>query len=856
VFAIIRFKDKGLVILALLFFCTIGLYIIRNGFLGANTDWMSQHTVLPDYFRKLFYETGDLLPNYAPNLGAGQNLYNFSYYGFLSPIILVSYLLPFVKMPIYIMTVSLISLAVSGLLFYNWLSAKGFPCFITVSVSMIFLLAAPMLYHTYKQIVFVNYMPFLCLTLIGIDRYFKTGRRGFLIVSAFMMIMSSFYFSVSGLLASSLYWISADLSNTENFKVRDLIKSGVRFMISIITAVLMAGVLLIPTFASILGAHRECQTDLPLYRLLVPQFKLLRYVYSPYGIGLTSIVITVLLMSLFYKKRSEQVLAFGIILITAFPGFLFLLNGGLYIADKMLIPFLPIACYLIALFFYKLERKELPQGKTWIFFFVTALLTVISAEQMIYRLIFFADGLLMLFLYFIYLRRGTVKLLVISVIVVLLVMDFVIQDPEKLVKRDIYREVFDDNIKEAMEEVNRDDPSFYRMDSFLNKDNNLNRVNTENQYLTSFYSSCFQKDYFDFRNDVFQLERPYRNYMMQPASQNPLFLAFMGVKYVHSDYAPAGYELYKEKGNVKIYRNENVFPIGYVTNNIISEKELTDYRFPFRQELLLHYTALTDHSAQGDNAAEAVNFHSEIQPTALTLHELKGKDFSLTSDHNVCRITAKTETEGSISLSRPAAEDEVLFLEMKVKNLTAMQDISVTIQKERNRLSAADHIYYNKNTVFHFAVSVRKGDMTLPVTYSAGEYELSSLRGYTLNVSKISPERKSGSFKVSSIKTHGDVISGSVMVLENGYFITTIPYDSNFTVLIDGQAIRYEKVNTAFIGFPIEKGHHQIVFRYLSPGFPIGVAASLTGFLMFLFILLTERSVRRLKFKTDKSSKL
>jgi uncharacterized membrane protein YfhO len=136
----------------------------------------------------------------------------------------------------------------------------------------------------------------------------------------------------------------------------------------------------------------------------------------------------------------------------------------------------------------------------------------------------------------------------------------------------------------------------------------MNRIDSGGQYLTSFYSSSYQKDYFDFRNDVFQLERPYRNYLMQPASQDPLFLTFMGVKYVRSDYAPAGYGLYKRKGDVNIYRNGTVFPLGYVTNDLISEKELNRYEFPYRQELLLHKTAVGDDSLNGKRSAAAADF--------------------------------------------------------------------------------------------------------------------------------------------------------------------------------------------------------------------------------------------------------
>ena len=65
--------------------------VLKNGVFGSKVDWISQHSVLPDYFRQLFYETGNLFPNFAPDIGGGQNIYNFSYYGLFSPLILLSY---------------------------------------------------------------------------------------------------------------------------------------------------------------------------------------------------------------------------------------------------------------------------------------------------------------------------------------------------------------------------------------------------------------------------------------------------------------------------------------------------------------------------------------------------------------------------------------------------------------------------------------------------------------------------------------------------------------------------------------------------------------------------------------------
>ena len=100
------------------------LFVLQYGIFGSRVDWVSQHSVLPDYFRQRFYATGNLFPDIAWNLGGGQNIYNFSYYGLFSPIILFSYLLPFVPMDLYIMISSMAAYGVSAVLFYHWIKKK------------------------------------------------------------------------------------------------------------------------------------------------------------------------------------------------------------------------------------------------------------------------------------------------------------------------------------------------------------------------------------------------------------------------------------------------------------------------------------------------------------------------------------------------------------------------------------------------------------------------------------------------------------------------------------------------------------------------------------------------------------
>ena len=91
-------KEKicGLVSYAVLAVLTVAacwFFAGRYGVFGANMDWISQHSVFPEYFRQQFYQTGQFFPEYAANIGGGQNIYNFSYYGLYNPIVLIAYLL-------------------------------------------------------------------------------------------------------------------------------------------------------------------------------------------------------------------------------------------------------------------------------------------------------------------------------------------------------------------------------------------------------------------------------------------------------------------------------------------------------------------------------------------------------------------------------------------------------------------------------------------------------------------------------------------------------------------------------------------------------------------------------------------
>lgn len=923
-----RLQCKRYLLLGILTAVFCYLFCFRYGVFGSKVDWISQHSVLPDYFRQQFYETGELFPEFAANIGGGQNIYNFAYYGLYNPILMLSYLLPSVKMSDYMMAVQFLSLLASVLLMYAWLGRRGFPQRIRAGVTVMFLLSGPMIYHSYSQVMFVNYMPFLITGLWGADRYFEceeacTGglvlthgsrihggryagnvrrRSGIWIaVSVCLMIMTSFYFSIGGMLVLVLYGIHRFLAvcEEEGKKVTPgiFLTAGIRFAVPFILAVLMSSVLLVPTALTLTGRGGE-SAGLSIAELLIPGVSASRFCYSTHGIGLTTLALTALLAIpcrtivrlprkrhvsqgirndvFFGRNLSDKVLAWGCITVLTVPVFAYLLNGGLYVRDKAMIPFLPLLCYVMACYLNDLGSRGpvaelLPYALTAVLIYVFRR----QGEAGKYWKLLLLDGAVMFVCYAVILccrkwlfpalshglsglkirQWSTAVLMAVGIAFLILFGNECHDRGAHAVSREFYQSATDARIGELIGEATEEEKGFYRTEQLGGEEENaanLNRIWNMDQYISSIYSSSYHKKYREFREDTFQIEEPFRNFLMQSAVHNPVYQRFMGVKYVVSDVEVPGYEEvsgYKEvseyedmegKTGLRVYQNDRVSPAVYATDRVITEERYRGLEFPCNQLALLRYAAVKDISPDGaivngakENAAAENTAVKEIE-----LHLPKETD---------------SEEKQTVYLDLPAKEREaeVLFLKFRVKNLRPSKDVAVWVEGIRNKLTSVDHFYYNGNTEFAYTVPLRDGQKSVEVILGEGRYQISDAKAYLgiLPDKEESIELYQSELRVDKERTKGNCIAGTIDVKRRGYLITTIPYDEHFEILIDGQAAEEEEVNTAFLGCRIEPGEHDVEILYHAPGVRLGKMISLAGCLLFIVYILSEKcySVARIR---------
>lgn len=844
-------------------FCLV--FVLRFGVFGAEVDWFSQHSVLPDYFRRQFYETGELFPEFAMNIGGGQNIYYFSYYGLYSPIILLSYLLPFVKMSSYVMAAGFFCLVFSVVLMYRWLRGQNISERTAGGVSVLFLLAGPMIFHAYHQIMFVNYMPFLCMGFLGVDEYFK-GKKRLLVISIFLMILTSFFFSIGGLLALILYGLHRYLEGLgrrgEKVKLRGFLTEGVRFLAPFVTGIMMSGILLAPTALALTGRGSggggnevggSVSGDV-LSTLLCPQAPVKRFLYSPYGIGLTTLSITALAALLLFSKLYDRVLAWCCAAVFTVPAFAYLLNGGLYIRDKVMIPFLPLMCYMTACYLRELEEgagvKGWKMGSDCLPYLVSILLAFFGKKQGSageFQELMVLDGAVMLICFMLFRKRRNVLFLLVPSIVFLILSGTAVNSKDGgPVDREFYTEMTDSDIGELIKEGLKGEEGFYRTEQLGNEKEdavNLNRIWDMNQYVSSYYSSSFHSGYERFRRKVFQTEEPYRNFLMQPALHNPVFLRFMGVKYVVSKEEVPGYTPVGKKGKWKLCENTDASPIAYATDKVMPQETYEKLEYPYNQLALLTYAVVKESPEKEEKfrtrtdgeAAGSIESMYELKEVKPELPEHIQADTNQTVDIDI-------PDAGKQSGEEDDASEKILFLQFEVENLKPSEDVAVWAEGIRNKLTSRKHFYYNGNTRFNYTVPLKKGQKKAELVFGKGDYKIKEVKCFTGVLGKSSGESLYQSeFFPDSKSTGGNVIKGRIEAHSSGRFITTIPYDENFEIRVDGKKVSGECVNTAFLGFRLAEGEHEIEIVYHAPGASAGRAISAAGLLIFLLFFFRRR---------------
>ena len=114
-------KDIIYLTISIVSFILLVLLVTDSTFLYASSTNI-EYINISNYLRNTFYETKDLIPDFALSINNGINIYNLVDYGLLNPIVILSYLLPFISMTNYIILSTIILTIIGTILLYKFLN--------------------------------------------------------------------------------------------------------------------------------------------------------------------------------------------------------------------------------------------------------------------------------------------------------------------------------------------------------------------------------------------------------------------------------------------------------------------------------------------------------------------------------------------------------------------------------------------------------------------------------------------------------------------------------------------------------------------------------------------------------------
>ncbi len=836
----IKLYKKDLLSLGALSLLILGLVLVIKGdgnIFASIVDWPSQHSAFLEYFRQLFYENKELLPSFAPNIGMGQNIFNFAYYGLLSPYVLIYFALPFLRPEAYLVTVSVGSALISAMLFYAWMRTIGRGVERSLFAAAMLVLSAPFIFHSHRHVMFVIYIPFLIGALFGAERYIQKKKFGLLVTMCALIIFTSFYYSPMALVCLLIVSVYRYIKLVGGDR-KGVFIFAVKICLFILLAVALSAVLLLPTAYALFSGRSGTGTSTFEVSYLLPQVNASELLYDPYSLGLSAIFPVSLLFGGFSRRKHIAFLSRALAAVLFIPIIEWLANGTLYLDGKVLIPLLPAAIVAVDELFVSLSSRKRDGVGIYLILGICALsgcasILLLGGEWQLLLLFLFDICACAVFIRMSYLQKNFKPLIFYTIAFMLCVCLSVNFGGDTLVKAEDLKADCCAELSELSRIASEREEDIVRLGINNGSLYHVNRVDSTEIYKTTVYSSAFNRCCNDCFYDLFNCEVRHRNSSIQNNSLNPLFNAFAAQKYMISKSSPGvGYTAVCSRGEYTLYENRDALPFARFYENTLSTEVFSRLEYPASAEALLKYAVCAD----GENDVSELS----AKRIELVCEEIGMNKLNIEPDGGT-GFVVRAKKGVKLNLSLPENEHNILFVRFTLDPAQKewRGDRSITVNGIKNKLTSAGARYHNGNYTFDYVVSSDAAIKELDISFTRGVYNISGIEFYTLDWESVSDTaRTSVAFEADLKATKGDVICGKITAPKDGKLVFSIPYDRGFRVMTDQKPTEYEMSNGGFICIDLTKGEHSVILSYRAPMLDIGIAVSVAACFVFAVMML------------------
>lgn len=395
----------------------------------------------------------------------------------------------------------------------------------------------------------------------------------------------------------------------------------------------------------------------------------------------------------------------------------------------------------------------------------------------------------------------------------------------------------------------RDDSDFFRVSaSDIHTDTTLSFYWDLNAL--SFYTSAYIDSY-KILEDNLEIIQKFIGIWKKGIDGRAPVLSLLNVKYyVVRDNTPIPYG-FTEVDRVDkdiILRNDYFLPVGYTYSSYIDDDSINDLSPVEKQELMLQSVVLSDETG---NISVPEN-DTEIISKKITwdVYETNG----LTWNEKILEIDKENATMTLAFNGLPNADTylRVINLDLNVGTSTRRWDLNVANETYSTfaRFSTDAYMYtHGLKTQLLYLGNSPDGYTTCTLTFpQKGTFMLDDLEiwcqpmdNYVAQIEALRAE------PLENIEINWRGLTGTVELSKDKIMCFGIPYETGWSVYVDGEKRKLMQANIGLMAVELESGHHDIELKYWLSGLTAGIIMTLAGVIAVCGIVIYNKRNKLIK---------
>lgn len=407
---------------------------------------------------------------------------------------------------------------------------------------------------------------------------------------------------------------------------------------------------------------------------------------------------------------------------------------------------------------------------------------------------------------------------------------------------------FMDRVKPIVYDVQKSDPSFYRMEKTLSR--NVCDNMALNIRGVSNSTSTLNATTINFLN---QMGYSAVSHWTTYKGGNPVSDSLMGMKYIIYDdqsKVPGAYDLYLEdaQNTLWAYQNPYALSLAFAANSSIYDIEITDYLTPF-EAMNAMITAMlgSEEEIQVFKPIPhnlTVNTNNTSKTSSRPTNQSHDRNYKYDFYQNIGDSdSSNLRYVLDLPEDMPLGADIYFFFE---------SDYPRVVNWEFNTPSADDlsgQFFENENDCIQYLGSLDTKEfnysLEVDIASDTGMLYLISEQTVFWYLDEVAFADAMTRLAQGNMVIDADYaeshLTGTIQVPAGcSAVFTTIPYDEGWNVYVDGKQVEIEKTLDALVAFDITEGEHTIELRYFSDYHKYGIIISLSTLALAVLVFFLD----------------